>query len=46
MKLKMLNHVVRRSSTLRDVAAYLTLMCREFDYVGEGADCRDCLTKG
>ncbi len=31
MKLKMLNHVVRRSSTLHDVAAYLTLMGRKFD---------------
>jgi radical SAM superfamily enzyme YgiQ (UPF0313 family) len=31
MKLKMLAHVVRRSSSLQDVAAYLTLMGRKYD---------------
>ena len=31
MKLKMLGHVVRRSSSLQDVAAYLTLMGRKYD---------------
>lgn len=31
MKLKMVAHVVRRSSSLHDVAAYMTLMGRKFD---------------
>lgn len=31
MKLRMLQHVVRRSSSLHDVAAYLTLMGRKYD---------------
>ena len=31
MKLQMLRHVVRRSSNLHDVAAYLTLMGRKYD---------------
>jgi hypothetical protein len=31
MKVKMLAHVVRRSSSLQDVAAYLTLMGRKYD---------------
>ena len=31
MKVKMLAHVVRRSSSLHDVAAYLTLMGRKYD---------------
>jgi hypothetical protein len=31
MKLQMLKHVVRRSRSLHDVAAYLTLMGRKYD---------------
>jgi hypothetical protein len=31
MKLKMIAHVVRRSRSLHDVAAYMTLMGRKFD---------------